>query len=99
MRLSGTHAATRRIWTVELRPQPGGPTLTCPHCAAYNPRPQAASARSAALTHLARHARADALPAHLRTCAPAHLSVPGTGLPLAPPPPRLLRSGAARADL
>nr|WP_234383298.1 hypothetical protein [Streptomyces dysideae] len=58
----------RRIWTVQLRPQPGGPTLACPHCPTHNHPLQAASARSAALTHLARHARADALPRHLRTC-------------------------------
>ncbi|MEU9456529.1 hypothetical protein [Streptomyces sp. NPDC048277] len=59
----------RRIWTVELRPQTGGPLLACPHprCAAATPL-SAPSARSAALTHLARHARADVLPSHLRTC-------------------------------
>ncbi|MER7183594.1 hypothetical protein ABT404_29680 [Streptomyces hyaluromycini] len=68
MRLSGTHAAVRRIWTVELRPQPDGPTLACPNCPAHGRPLQAASARSAALTHLARHARADALPGHLRIC-------------------------------
>lgn len=68
MRLSGTHATVRRIWTVELCPQPGGPTLACPRCAPHSRPLQAASARSAALTHLARHARADALPGHLRTC-------------------------------
>ncbi|MET7988721.1 hypothetical protein [Streptomyces sp. NPDC005281] len=34
----------------------------------HSPPLQAASARSAALAHLARHARADALPTHLRSC-------------------------------
>ncbi|MFJ4910075.1 hypothetical protein ACIQCR_32465 [Streptomyces sp. NPDC093249] len=67
MRLASTHATVQRIWTVHLRPQTGGPTLTCPRCA-HSPVLPAASARSAALTHLARHARADALPGHLRTC-------------------------------
>ncbi|MFG2320578.1 hypothetical protein [Streptomyces tendae] len=67
MRLASTHATVQRIWTVHLRPQTGGPALTCPRCA-HSPVLPAASARSAALTHLARHARADALPGHLRTC-------------------------------
>ncbi|MFE9769567.1 hypothetical protein ACFYPC_34465 [Streptomyces sp. NPDC005808] len=68
MRLSSTHAAVQRIWTVELRPHTGGPALACPRCAPRSRPLQAASARSAALTHLARHARTDALPGHLRTC-------------------------------
>jgi hypothetical protein len=53
---------------VELRPQAGGPSLRCPHCTAQTPSLEASSARSAALAHLAHHARADALPPHLRTC-------------------------------
>lgn len=68
MRLASTHATVQRIWTVELRPQPGGPALTCPRCTLPGHPVQAASARSAALTHLARHARTDSLPGHLRTC-------------------------------
>ncbi len=68
MRLAGAHTHVRRIWTVELRPQAGGPSLRCPHCTAQTPSLQASSARSAALAHLAHHARADALPPHLRTC-------------------------------
>ncbi|WP_332880949.1 hypothetical protein [Streptomyces sp. NBC_00564] len=68
MRLSRTHAVVQRIWTVELRPHTGGPALACPRCAPHSRPLQAASARSAALTHLARHARTDALPGHLRTC-------------------------------
>ncbi|MFB7112712.1 hypothetical protein [Streptomyces sp. NPDC056291] len=68
MRLGGAHAAVRRIWTVELRPQSGGPTLVCPSCTARTFPLQASSARSAALAHLACHVRADALPAYLRSC-------------------------------
>ncbi|MGW7786074.1 hypothetical protein [Streptomyces tricolor] len=66
MRLAG--AAARRIWTVELRPRPGGPALVCIRCTAHALPLQAASARSAALAHLACHARTDAVPAHLRIC-------------------------------
>ncbi|MGW2722400.1 hypothetical protein [Streptomyces sp. NPDC001492] len=68
MRLAGAHAAVRRIWTVELRPQAGGPTLVCPSCTARTSPLQASSARSAVLAHLACHARADALPVYLRSC-------------------------------
>ncbi|MEV8597591.1 hypothetical protein [Streptomyces sp. NPDC052012] len=68
MRLAGAHAAVRRIWTVELRPQTGGLTLVCPSCTAHTSAIKASSARSAALAHLACHARADALPAYLRSC-------------------------------
>ncbi|GHH30144.1 hypothetical protein [Streptomyces lanatus] len=68
MRLAGTYAAVRRIWTVELRPRPGGPALVCPTCTAHTPSLTGPSARSAVLAHLACHARADALPAHLRSC-------------------------------
>ena len=68
MRLGGAHAAVRRIWTVELRPRAGGPTLVCPSCTAHTSPLTASSARSAALAHLACHARADALPAYLRSC-------------------------------
>ncbi|OAH11721.1 hypothetical protein [Streptomyces jeddahensis] len=63
-----THTTVRRVWTVELRPQSGGPLLACPHCPPQARPLEAASARSAALTHLAGHARADALPRHLRIC-------------------------------
>ncbi|MFJ5595717.1 hypothetical protein ACIQCG_39020 [Streptomyces noursei] len=68
MRLSPIHAAVRRIWTVELRPHPGGPVLACSHCPT-RPHPVAAvSARAVALAHLARHARENGVPDHLRTC-------------------------------
>jgi len=67
MRLS-THETVQRIWTVRLHPQPGGPLLSCPQCTLNGYRLSAASARSVALTHLARHARRDVLPRHLRTC-------------------------------
>ncbi|MDX3640171.1 hypothetical protein [Streptomyces sp. MB09-02B] len=68
MRLAGAHGTVRRIWTVELRPQAGGPGLVCPHCTAHTPSLKGSSARAAALAHLACHARADTLPGHLRTC-------------------------------
>ncbi len=68
MRLAGAHAAVRRIWTVELRPHAGGPTLVCPACTAHTSPLPGPSARSAVLAHLALHARIDALPNYLRTC-------------------------------
>ncbi|AQS65579.1 hypothetical protein B1H29_36900 [Streptomyces pactum] len=68
MRLAGTQAAVRRVWTVELRPRAGGPRLFCIQCKAHTHPVDVSSARSAALTHLASHARAEALPGHLRTC-------------------------------
>jgi hypothetical protein len=61
-------AVVQRTWTVELRPQQGGPVLACRQCAPATGTVKAASARSAALAHLARHARRDALPPHLRIC-------------------------------
>ncbi|WP_069885792.1 hypothetical protein [Streptomyces luteocolor] len=68
MRIGTTHARVQRIWSVELRPEAGGPVLVCPHCP-RGPHPLAAgSARSAALAHLAQHARRDVLAPHLRTC-------------------------------
>lgn len=78
MRLS-THETVQRIWTVRLHPQVGGPLLACPHprCAAATPLP-AASARSAVLTHLARHALTDVLPLHLRTASAGSGGAPGT---------------------
>lgn len=67
MRLASTHVTVPRIWTVELRPRASGPTLDCPRCT-RSPAVPGSTARSAALHHLARHARSDALPGHLRTC-------------------------------
>lgn len=67
MRVAGAHAAAR-IWSVELRPCSGGASLVCAHCTVHAASFSATSARSAALAHLARHALADALPVHLRTC-------------------------------
>lgn len=66
MRLCTTHPMVRRTWTVELRPEKGGPVLHCPQCPPGSP--PARGAASQALAHLARHARHDALPQHLRTC-------------------------------
>lgn len=67
MRLS-THHLVQRIWTVQLHPQADGPALVCPHCPLHAPRLSPASARSAALAHLARHAQREVVPGHLRTC-------------------------------
>ncbi|MEU6807722.1 hypothetical protein ABZ920_01590 [Streptomyces sp. NPDC046831] len=67
MRLS-THYPVQRIWTVQLHPQADGPALVCSHCPLHTPRLSPASARSAALTHLAQHAQREVIPKHLRTC-------------------------------
>ncbi|MGW0316105.1 hypothetical protein [Streptomyces flavidovirens] len=56
-----------RTWTVELRPQQHGPLLICPQCTPTT-SPRGTTARSAALAHLAHHARGAPLPHHLRTC-------------------------------
>ncbi len=66
MRLCTTHPVVRRIWTVELRPEHGGTTLSCRQCSPSAPSMR--TAPSQALTHLAAHARHDFLPRHLRTC-------------------------------
>lgn len=66
MRLCTTHPVVRRTWTVELRPERGGPVLHCRQCPPGSPSVRAAARQ--ALAHLARHARRDALPSHLRTC-------------------------------
>ena len=68
MRLCTTRPPVPRTWTVELRPHHGGPVLYCPRCSPGGHALQATSARPAVLAHLARHARSDALPTHLRTC-------------------------------
>lgn len=68
MRLCTTRPATRRAWTVELRPGSDGPQLVCQQCDHRGALLAAVSARSAALEHLAGHARRDALPSYLRTC-------------------------------
>ena len=68
MRLRFAHPGVRRTWTVELRPQPGGPILVCQHCA-HSDRPvNGHSARAELLAHLALHAHRAPLPTHLRTC-------------------------------
>lgn len=67
MLLASMRPTLQRVWTVELCHRSGGLSLACSRCASGRPL-RATSARSAALTHLARHARADALPGHLRTC-------------------------------
>ncbi|MGW0424855.1 hypothetical protein [Streptomyces sp. NPDC003015] len=68
MRLAGGHVAVRRIWTVQLRSRAGTPRLVCTRCTPHAAPLGTASARSAALAHLACHASTDALPGHLRIC-------------------------------
>jgi len=68
MRLRTTCPTARRAWTVELRPGSGGPQLVCQQCDHRCVLPAAVSARSAALEHLAGHARRGVLPSYLRTC-------------------------------
>lgn len=68
MRLRTTHPTARRAWIVELRPSSGGPQLVCQQCDHRGALLAAVSARSAALEHLAGHARRDVLPTYLRTC-------------------------------
>ncbi len=68
MRLCTTRPPAPRTWTVELRSQPQGPLLVCTQCALAPETLHGRSARSAALAHLARHARCSLLPQHLRTC-------------------------------
>lgn len=66
MRLCTTHTAVRRTWIVELRPDRDGSVLHCPQCPPGAPPVRGTAPQ--ALSHLARHARHDALPRHLRTC-------------------------------
>ncbi|MDX3612302.1 hypothetical protein PV678_05720 [Streptomyces europaeiscabiei] len=68
MRLCTTRSAARRAWTVELRPGSGGPQLVCQQCDHPGVLLADVSARTAALEHLAGHARRDALPSYMRTC-------------------------------
>lgn len=68
MRLRTPCLAASRTWTVELRSHPGGLVLVCRQCPYGIRQVAAAAARSAALAHLARHARADVSPPHLRIC-------------------------------
>lgn len=68
MRLRTPCPATPRAWTVELRSQGDVITLVCPHCPHDGVRINPASARAAALTHLALHARTDLWAPHLRIC-------------------------------
>ncbi|MFG2948475.1 hypothetical protein [Streptomyces adustus] len=68
MRLRTACPAPPGTWTVELRPHPDGLALVCRQCPHTGRQVAAVSARSAALAHLARHARSDLRPPHLRTC-------------------------------
>lgn len=68
MRLRPACPTTPRAWTVELRPHAGVLALACRQCPHTSGQITAASARAAALAHLARHARGNLLPSHLRIC-------------------------------
>lgn len=68
MRLRPACPTTPRAWTVELRSHAGGLALVCQQCPHGSGQITAASARAAALAHLARHARGNLLPLHLRIC-------------------------------
>ncbi len=68
MRLRPARPTTPRAWTVELRPHAGGLALVCRQCPHASGQITAATARAAALAHLARHARGNLLPSHLRIC-------------------------------
>lgn len=68
MRLRTVCPQAPRTWMVELRCQTGGLVLVCQHCPQDGRQVTAESARSAALAHLARHARGDLRAPHLRIC-------------------------------
>lgn len=68
MRLCFARPGVRRNWTVELRPQAGGPVLVCQQCTQGGRPLVGSAARSELLAHLAAHARQAPLPAHMRTC-------------------------------
>lgn len=68
MRLRKMCPASPRAWTVELRHQTGALVLVCQQCPQAGRQVTATAARSAALAHLARHARGDLRAPHLRTC-------------------------------
>lgn len=68
MRLRTVCPQAPRVWTVELRRQSGELVLICQQCPQSGRLVAAEFARSAALAHLARHARGDLRASHLRTC-------------------------------
>jgi hypothetical protein len=68
MRLCVTRAGAQRTWTVELRPQAGGPVLVCQQCTHHGRPLNDSAARAELLAHLALHARRNLVPVHLRTC-------------------------------
>lgn len=68
MRLRTGCPAPPGSWTVELHSHPDGLALVCRQCPHAGRQVATGSARQAALAHLARHARGDLRPPHLRTC-------------------------------
>lgn len=65
MRPGGPPSALQRTWTVDIHIRSGAPAVVCRAC---GPVAHGGQARAEALRHLARHARHDVLPGHLRTC-------------------------------
>lgn len=68
MTARAAHPQMMRTWIVELYPEPQGPVLVCAQCPTRPRLAQGSTGRSAALAHLARHARRSLLPSYLRTC-------------------------------
>lgn len=58
----------RRTWTVEIRTHSWGRDLLCGHCGPVPVGTGPPGIHARAVTHLAQHARAEALAHHLRTC-------------------------------
>ncbi|MFH8789101.1 hypothetical protein [Streptomyces roseoverticillatus] len=65
MRSGTTTPPAQRIWTVEVRPGPGGAVVVCPDCGQTT---SGAALRKAVVAHLAQHARVEALAQHWRIC-------------------------------
>jgi hypothetical protein len=58
-----------RLWAVDIVTGNGRPTATCRVCGPLaDSHPPRTTLRGTVLRHLARHARSDLTPAHLRTC-------------------------------
>jgi hypothetical protein len=65
---SMTQHQVTRVWTVEIRLVTGDPVVTCSQCGPVPVAPRTVALRTVILTHLARHARNEALTPYLRTC-------------------------------
>lgn len=63
-----TRRPGRRTWTVEIRTHSWGRDLLCGHCGPVPVGTGPPGIHARAVTHLAQHARDEALAHHLRTC-------------------------------